>query len=1152
MTVSESPSVQSAGLDEQNPWPGLEFFREKDSFFFHGREQETEELLRLVKRETLTILFSRSGLGKTSLLRAGLFPKLRDNDYLPLYIRLDFSATAERPEAQVKASIIRAIEADECEAPRPTAEQSLWEYFHARDANFWSENSPVMPVVVFDQFEEIFTLGKATEALRATSESFLTQLADLAENRPPAELRQRLDNSDSELTNFSFGEEVCKVVLSLREDYLPELEGLRPLIPSVMNNRFRIQPMGGEQAFAVVSKPAPKLVDRQVATQIVRFVAAAAAPANTKDEAAALKDLEIDPALLSLFCRELNNHRIANKQSVITADLAGVSSQEILTNFYEDCIAKLPAESRLPARIFVEQFLLTDSGHRDNVALEKALRQPGIDRDVIKRLVDLRLLRREERYGGQPRVELTHDVLTGVVRASRDARLLQEDEARKREFAEQERQKAEAKAKEEHDRAEREKEEKERAEALVQQAKEAREQADEIITFLIYQLRDQLSTIGQVQLLADVNDKAIGYFEKLGSDEQTPDVEWNKAVALQSRGHIRADAGLMSQAVAAHEQSLAIFRKLAESPDANERHFYGLATECSSLAWSLLTQGRTAEARKLAEEAFSITKTWAEKENTEFVWASFVPFYREGYANILRSEGKLDEAIKYFEQNLEIHQTALAANPNDEMTQIALSTTHIGLGDSLRARGELGHALKCFEKSLEVRKALAESKPSDVSRQHNLSQSYDRVGEALQASGKINDSLEAFKASDEIFQRLARYDQNNANWKRNYSVTRFRLAEIESLMGVSPFAADIFFKVMNFRAELAAVDESNAEARDDLAEAHLRYGDSEVLYGQLTNAAKNYDEAVALRTKLAESDSTNTDRVARLADAIERVGDLQLLKRNTTEALANYTRASETRQRLAENDKSNRLRLSDLADTQIRIGDAHKLQGDHERALQIYSEAFAVREQLADADPDNAQWQGRLAAAQGKLGEIYVMTKDLQAAEEHLFPALQLLTRLAGLGPENGEWRIEAADLNDSRSQVYSSAGQTKFALDILRSYIPTRESFANVDEKNFKRHAELARTLYLTSQAWLASEEDGKVEAAGLLIRARDIMQKFRDRVELTYEQQEWLAEIEAATNDEKWRGLIAEATTANSPSSTADNAPEEAAEPPESPHIM
>ena len=81
-------------LDRDNPWPGLAPFDERDRTFFHGRDAEAAELLRLVRREPLTVLFGRSGLGKTSLLKAGLFPALRDEDFLPVYVRLDHAEAA--------------------------------------------------------------------------------------------------------------------------------------------------------------------------------------------------------------------------------------------------------------------------------------------------------------------------------------------------------------------------------------------------------------------------------------------------------------------------------------------------------------------------------------------------------------------------------------------------------------------------------------------------------------------------------------------------------------------------------------------------------------------------------------------------------------------------------------------------------------------------------------------------------------------------------------------------------------------------------------------------------------------------------------------------------------------------------------------------
>ena len=74
-------------LDSENPWPGLESFEENAHAFFFGRDHEAASLLHHVLDAAVTVLYGRSGLGKTSLLRAGLFPLLRDRNFPRVYVR---------------------------------------------------------------------------------------------------------------------------------------------------------------------------------------------------------------------------------------------------------------------------------------------------------------------------------------------------------------------------------------------------------------------------------------------------------------------------------------------------------------------------------------------------------------------------------------------------------------------------------------------------------------------------------------------------------------------------------------------------------------------------------------------------------------------------------------------------------------------------------------------------------------------------------------------------------------------------------------------------------------------------------------------------------------------------------------------------------
>jgi hypothetical protein len=411
-------------VDAQNPWPGLAAFTEEQQAYFFGRGEEAGEVLRRVKRKTLTVLFGMSGLGKTSLLQAGVFPRLRRDGYLPVYVRLDYRDGAPDLSAQIKTELARALEAADLADPvLPSADETLWEYFHRRDSVLAGrDGQPRSLALAFDQFEELFTLGAASEATRLGRASFLTEISDLVENRPPSALEERLDRQPDLIGAFAFERQDYRVLFSLREDYLPQLEGLRQRMPSIMENRLRLTRMTGHQAMAVVTEPAPDLVPLDVAREIVRFVARAGtgrlgASAPVQDD---LGELEVAPPILSLVCRELNNQRLAQGMSQITAPLLTQNADTIIQDFYERSVADQPPE----VRAFIEEELLTESGFRENMALEQARRrlaQRGGPVAALDELVRRRLLQMEQRLDVQ-RIELTHDVLTDAIRRSRDLR----------------------------------------------------------------------------------------------------------------------------------------------------------------------------------------------------------------------------------------------------------------------------------------------------------------------------------------------------------------------------------------------------------------------------------------------------------------------------------------------------------------------------------------------------------------------------------------------------------------------------------------------------------------------------------------------------------------------------------------------------------
>ena len=407
-----NPDATRLTVDDQHPWLGLNAYTEETQAYFFGRNSAINELFTRVRENRLTTLFGQSGLGKTSLLGAGLLPKLKVESYRPQLIRLNFSEDAPPLVDQTRLALCKALEIESV-----NASATLWEILHHIDSRP-KDLLQSLPVLVFDQFEEIFTLSGSRQAEVV---EWFTQIADLVENRPPAFLQKQFRTDRQQAREFDTTATPVRIVITLREDYLSHLERWKSVMPSLMRNRMALHLLSGPEALEAAVCPgrrgASPIVSEEVGMQIVRKVARR--PDNTP-----MEDIEAVPPFLSLLCEQLNAARLKSSppNAEISSGLVTTLGDDILNNYYEESFADLPDA----LRHFVEDQLVSPSGHRNTLPLEDAeieLKKAGVQnaRQLINALITRRLLAAEER-NGITRLELTHDLLTPLAVRSRTTR----------------------------------------------------------------------------------------------------------------------------------------------------------------------------------------------------------------------------------------------------------------------------------------------------------------------------------------------------------------------------------------------------------------------------------------------------------------------------------------------------------------------------------------------------------------------------------------------------------------------------------------------------------------------------------------------------------------------------------------------------------
>ncbi len=378
---------------------------------FFGREAAAHALTDQILANRLVVVYARSGVGKSSLLNAGVAQLLRDAGCQPLMLRVnDLRGGAS-------AAIRDAVAA---EARRQGVEYvagapgSLWEFF--KTVEFWAGDTLLTPVLVLDQFEELFTLQD-----EPAREALLAELGPLVRGVPPPELAH-LAGLDSPPP--------LHLVLSLREEFLGMLDDAADRIPQIMDHRFRLTPLGRADAAAAMRGPA-EVVDPLLGTQCFSMAPAFVDAVLDHLGAQSGQRRQIEPFHLQLICQRV--------EEIVAADPAlGAPGRQFglddfggapaltatMTAFYTRVVAGIAGRAqRAAARRLCEDYLISPEGRRLSLEASQTREQVGLTEAALGQLMADRLLRADRRSDALY-VELGHDALIEPILATRRARAL--------------------------------------------------------------------------------------------------------------------------------------------------------------------------------------------------------------------------------------------------------------------------------------------------------------------------------------------------------------------------------------------------------------------------------------------------------------------------------------------------------------------------------------------------------------------------------------------------------------------------------------------------------------------------------------------------------------------------------------------------------
>lgn len=411
-------------------YPGVKPFETTEQDLFFGRDRDIEDLLDLIWLEKLVVLFGKSGYGKSSLLNAGILPRLEQ--IFPVVVR--FGSYVEG-QTLTPLDHLR-LKTDEILTNNPAGDfldtlrlpKTIWLQLKRKQTRRQRRF-----IFVFDQFEEFFSYPMAEQY------AFKEQLAELLYTEIPQAVRNLAETQNAEQQSFIATPFDVKVIYAIRADRMSLLDSMKDKLPAILNKRYELKGLTTEQARQAIMQPAG-IVDDRFDTPPFEYSETALSKILT--ELSIGENKGIEAFQLQILCEhiesEVRNGKIRDRDGnglpdITESELPEMSS--LYENYYHRKLKELDLSVRQAAQMVIESGLIVEDLHTgegrrmsvDSLALVKMFHASGVTEDLLKALANTFLIRPELNTVGGVSYEVSHDTLVAPILKSKAVRKAEDE-----------------------------------------------------------------------------------------------------------------------------------------------------------------------------------------------------------------------------------------------------------------------------------------------------------------------------------------------------------------------------------------------------------------------------------------------------------------------------------------------------------------------------------------------------------------------------------------------------------------------------------------------------------------------------------------------------------------------------------------------------
>ncbi len=407
------------------------------------------------------------------------------------------------------------------------------------------------------------------------------------------------------------------------------------------------------------------------------------------------------------------------------------------------------------------------------------------------------------------------------------------------------------------------------------EADQRRQQAEDLLSFMVGDLRSNLTPIGRLDLLEDVGQQAMDYFAAVDVSRLTDGELLRQSQVLTQLGEIRIERLQYDEALAsfneAYERSAALQRN---NPLDGEALFNRSQAEfwVGFVHWR---SGSLSDARQWMARYRDTALELQALDPSRDDWLQEVAYGHHNLAVLDQDAGSLTAAIAGFNREIEIWDTVLRRSGGAPEIERERADALSYLGNIAVMQGELLPALEHYGQSATAIRSLAERDKDDARRRTDLAFALQLLAETYALTGDLDAALSHADEASALFESLVARDSTNRNWLRASVRPKITQSQVFAARQRWDDALQVIEPSVALLQEIIDDGDADLNVRNQYASALAVKAWVQKATGNSEAALDSLEAAISALQAIKETDRLNDERLGLYASLYVLRGEIR-------------------------------------------------------------------------------------------------------------------------------------------------------------------------------------------------------------------------------------------------------------------------------------